>query len=63
MKLSAIKPGRWYETTHGIGQCVNAGGTFPPGVRIRIERPFPRGELNLKAKDVLCEVSLTPVKE
>jgi hypothetical protein len=27
MKLSAIKPGRWYETTHGIGQCVNAGGT------------------------------------
>jgi hypothetical protein len=62
MKLTAIKVGKWYETTLGIGQCVKVGGTFPPGVRIRIERPFPRGELNLTSRDVSREAAppLTP---
>lgn len=56
MKLEKIKVGRWYETNFGIGECVKAGGTFPPSVQIRIERPYPRGVVNLAPRDVKHEI-------
>lgn len=40
MKLSDIKVGRTYQTKFGVGVCVQAGGTFPPSVRINILETF-----------------------
>ena len=56
MKLKDIKPGLWYETQMGVGQCVQSGGTHPPSVLIRIDLPFPRGAVNLRPRDVIREV-------
>ena len=60
MNMKAIKAGDWYETTHGIGRCTAAGGTFPPTVRVNIVSPFPRGIINLAPKDVLRRIQDPP---
>ncbi len=61
MQLKKIKVGRTYETTHGEGEVLRVGGTFPPSVRVRILRPIVRGDIELTAREVLREV-LDPKK-
>lgn len=56
MNLKDIKRGLWYETTQGIGKAETVGGTRPPCVMVRIIKPFPRGLVNLKPREVLNEV-------
>ncbi len=56
MKLASIKAGRWYETRVGIGECLRAGGSFPPAVQMRIVAPFPRGVVYVTPRDVQREV-------
>lgn len=56
MKITSIKKGKWYRTTHGNGRCVSVGGNFPPSVMVDITSPFPRGRVNLKPRDVLEEI-------
>lgn len=56
MKLTDIKRGHWYDTTHGIGQAERVGGTRPLCVVVRIVSPIPRGTVNLKSRDVFNEV-------
>ncbi len=56
MELKKIKPGRWYETTVGIGECLEAGGTHPPSVKMRILYPFPRGNVYCTPRQILKEV-------
>ncbi len=62
MKTSSIKPGRWYETKLGVGECLRVGGTHPPSVQIRIDLPFPRGSVNLSPRDVYQEVPTPPAR-
>jgi hypothetical protein len=57
MTIKKIKVGHWYKTTLGFGECKRVGGTFPPTVQIEIVRPFPRGVLNLRPRDVEEEVN------
>lgn len=56
MQIKKIIPGHWYETNVGVGECLKSGGTYPPSVQIRIVFPFPRGVVNLRPRDVICEV-------
>jgi len=56
MKITEIKKDKWYETNLGIGQCIKSGGTFPVSVRIRIDFPYERGELNFNPRYVLREI-------
>lgn len=56
MQKTKIKVGKHYKTTHGTGECVRAGGTFPWTAQIRIVEPFPRGVLNFQPRDVLEEI-------
>ena len=62
MTITKIKVGTWYETTQGIGQCLRSGGTHPPSVEFNITRPFPRGRVFLKPREVLKEIP-APVRE
>lgn len=55
MTLKKIKVGSWYQTKHGVGRCVKAGGTFPPTAEFIIMRPFPLGRRLLKPAEVLEE--------
>lgn len=57
MQLKQIKVGKWYETKRGIGECTRSGGTFPPSVQLRITYPLPRGLMNFRPRDVLCETN------
>ena len=43
--------------THGVGECLAAGGTHPPSVKFRITHPFPRGIVYLSPRDVLKETA------
>ncbi len=56
MTLKKIVKDRWYETTHGIGQAVSVGGTFPPSVAVKIGSPFPVGLRVMTPREVLREV-------
>jgi len=56
VKITQIRPGKFYETTLGIGECVRAGRTWPPSAQFRITHPTPRGIVNVKPRDVLREV-------
>jgi hypothetical protein len=53
VELRKIKRGSWYDTTHGCGQCVSVGGTFPPSVQIEIVAPLPLGRRTMRPRDVL----------
>ena len=63
MTLKKIKKDHWYETTHGIGQAEQVGGTFPPSVMVRIVAPFPVGLRNLTPREVLREVDPPEVEK
>lgn len=56
MQLKKIQVGKWYETTSGIGECVAAGGTHPPSVKLNIHYPLPRGVIFMSPRNVLKEV-------
>ena len=56
VKIKEIKVGRWYETTHGTGECTKSGGTFPPSVVFRITSPMPLGARTLAPREVIREV-------
>jgi hypothetical protein len=56
VKLKDVKPGRWYETTRGVGRCLAAGGTHPPSAQFDIVAPFPQGKVYVSPRDVLLEV-------
>lgn len=56
MKITQIKAGRWYETTHGTGPCLKSGGTFPPSVKVDIRHPLPLGVRLIAPRDVKREV-------
>ena len=62
MTIKKIKKDHWYETTHGIGQAVRVGGTFPPSVEVKIVAPFPVGLRVMTPREVLREVP-DPTKE
>lgn len=36
MKLADIKPGRWYATSLGIGECIEVGAGKPNRITVRI---------------------------
>lgn len=55
MKLKDLRVDMWVTTTAGYGQIVRVGGTWPPSVRVRVERPMPRGIINVMPRDVLRE--------
>lgn len=56
MNKTQIKEGRTYETKVGIGVCLKAGGCHPWAALIDIKAPFPRGKVNVVARDVIREV-------
>jgi hypothetical protein len=63
MQAKQIKVGGWYETTQGLGRCVEVeqgvmrGGAL---VRVDIRLPFRRGVVNLTPRDVVREVAPPP---
>jgi hypothetical protein len=57
MKLKDVKIGTEYETKFGVGECLEIDTkNSPPAARFRITRPFPRGLVWIKARDVICEM-------
>jgi hypothetical protein len=57
MKLTAIKPGKWYQTKVGVGRVVTDDPRkFSGVVKMDIVAPFPRGRVLVPPRDVLREL-------
>ncbi len=53
MQASKIRQGRYYETTHGHGECLQVS---QGRIEMLIRGPLPLGRRYLKPREVLFEI-------
>lgn len=56
MLTDRIRVGRYYQTSHGDGRCVEVGQRGRGVVGVIITRPVPLGLRYLRSRDVVREI-------